>query len=432
MSTWASHYVQTLISEKQVQGKDTVHTPLGEEAENMVLALLRQPRLSGDEELDLVDIDLEDLRRERRDKVLRERAIRILQRARELRRVPKPVEQPPQRRIRPLLRLPPLAALPLVLVLRHRVLGDLQVHELEEQAAPRHEALRALLVRAEVHHEARLVRLEDEVQHRRDLRRRGGRRGGHVRRDAHERGEQLADDLGHHVVLLAEAERAHDLERGDAARGDLADLVAREQRLDGVEEAGPVVGEVVRDERLERRGELPRDAARRGRREEAEDARLEGVAVGLRDGGLPRARGVRDEVGCGDAVFEVDGARLAGRAAGPVVQFWVHMHMRRGEGRARTHISTLSAAIICSSAVTIPSCPPICGETIRAASGFDDGGACAPCGSGALRLCAHWDRDCTSSRTDWTASGDPSCCRKVSFQLSVLSELILWVRQAYR
>jgi len=68
-----------------------------------------------------------------------------------------PMEETAEGGIRPFLRFPPLTTLPLVLVLRDRFFGDLQIDELEEQATPRDKTLSTLLVLAEMHYKTRLV-----------------------------------------------------------------------------------------------------------------------------------------------------------------------------------------------------------------------------------------------------------------------------------
>jgi hypothetical protein len=57
------------------------YEPLGEELENLILALLGKPSLSGDIQFDLLDVHLENLGCKGCHKVLCERAIFFLQRA---------------------------------------------------------------------------------------------------------------------------------------------------------------------------------------------------------------------------------------------------------------------------------------------------------------------------------------------------------------
>ena len=76
-------------------------------------------------------------------------------------RVPETVEETPKDLVRPLLRFPPLATLTLFLILRHGLLRDLQVHDLEEKTAPRDKAVLSLLMLAQLEDDARRVRLED-------------------------------------------------------------------------------------------------------------------------------------------------------------------------------------------------------------------------------------------------------------------------------
>ena len=57
-----------------------------------------------------------------------------------------PMEQSAQNPTSPFLCLPPLAALPLLLVRRYGIDGDAKIYNLEEKPTPRHEALGALLI----------------------------------------------------------------------------------------------------------------------------------------------------------------------------------------------------------------------------------------------------------------------------------------------
>jgi hypothetical protein len=95
-----------------------------------------------------MDVDFENLGSERRHEVLRESSILILHGAWELRRITEagkiyqhlylrkilyiPMEKTAEGGIRPLLRLPPFTAFPLILVLRDSVLWDLQIDKLEK------------------------------------------------------------------------------------------------------------------------------------------------------------------------------------------------------------------------------------------------------------------------------------------------------------
>jgi hypothetical protein len=113
------------------------------------------------------------------------------------------MEEAAERSVRPLLRLPPLAALALSLVSRDDLGRDAEVDHLEEEAAPRDDALCALLVRREADERARAVRLEDVVQHHRHLRGRlRGRGRHHLGRDRDEGGEELRDDVRERVLIL--------------------------------------------------------------------------------------------------------------------------------------------------------------------------------------------------------------------------------------
>lgn len=117
------------------------------------------------------------------------------------------MEQTAQGSVSPLLGFPPLTPFTLFFVLRDSFLGNLQVHKLEEQPTPRDETLRVLLVLAQMHDKTRLVGLEDKMEHRWDLLGCRWGIGSHVRGDADKGGEELFDDLWHHVVLLAESAR---------------------------------------------------------------------------------------------------------------------------------------------------------------------------------------------------------------------------------
>ena len=105
------------------------------------------------------------------------------------------MEQTPQGAIRPFLSFPPLAVLALLFVFRHGLYGNLEVDDGEQKLAPRNQTFRALLVLAEVHDDAGLVCLQNEMQHRRDLLRGAWRRLDHLRSNADEGGEYFNHDL---------------------------------------------------------------------------------------------------------------------------------------------------------------------------------------------------------------------------------------------
>ena len=111
--------------------------------------------------MSLLEVDLKDLGCKGGDKVLSKGTVFLLQTARELRRVPETVEETPKDLVRPLLRFPPLTTLTLFFILRHGLLRDLQVHDLEEKTAPRDKAVLSLLMLAQLEDDARRVRLED-------------------------------------------------------------------------------------------------------------------------------------------------------------------------------------------------------------------------------------------------------------------------------
>ena len=99
--------------------------------------------------MNLLNVDLEDLRRKAGHKVLCKLTVVLLQACRQLRRVAKAVEEPAKNFVRPLLRLPPLGALSLVLVFGHSVLWYLELHHLEQKTTPGDKGLGALLVLAQ-------------------------------------------------------------------------------------------------------------------------------------------------------------------------------------------------------------------------------------------------------------------------------------------
>lgn len=174
-----------------------MNAPLREELEDQVLALLRQPRLAAHISLDLLEIHLEDLRRERRDEVLCEHSVLLLHRARQLTRVAVPMEQPPKHTVRPLLRLPPLTLFPFTHVVRNSARWDVEVHDLEEQTAPRDERFCGLLVCAEIEDDGRAVGFEDVMEDGRDLGFSAGRRRRkHLGCEGDKSREELDNDLG--------------------------------------------------------------------------------------------------------------------------------------------------------------------------------------------------------------------------------------------
>jgi len=121
--------------------------------------------------------DLDDLGGEGVHETVSESTVLFLQGAGELRRIAISSVEPAKGSIRPLFGLPPFAPFPLVLVHRDRILGNLEIDDLEEQASPGDQALVAHLVEAELDERGLHVRLEDVMQERGDfLRRSGGRR----------------------------------------------------------------------------------------------------------------------------------------------------------------------------------------------------------------------------------------------------------------
>jgi hypothetical protein len=149
---------------------------IGEEAENMILAFFRQPDLAGDVELDLVQEDLDDLRSKCVHETVSESTVLLLEGTRELRRITVSSVEAAKRSIRPLLCLPPFAPFPFVLICGDRILGDLEIDDLEEQPSPWNQALVAHLVGAKLDKRRLHVRLEDVVEEHGDFLRGSGRR----------------------------------------------------------------------------------------------------------------------------------------------------------------------------------------------------------------------------------------------------------------
>lgn len=136
---------------------------VGEEAENMILGFFGQPCLARDIEFDLVQEDLDDLRSEGIDETISESTILLPQGAGELGRVAISSIETAKGSICPLLGLPPFAPFSFVLVCGHRVLGDLEVDDLEEQPPPWDQALVAHLVGTKLDKRGLHVCLEDVV-----------------------------------------------------------------------------------------------------------------------------------------------------------------------------------------------------------------------------------------------------------------------------
>lgn len=142
---------------------------VGEEGEDIVLAFFRQPGLTGDKELDLVQVNLNDLRGEGVHKTISKGTILLLQGAGELGWITVSAVEAAKGGICPLLGLPPFASFPFVLVRWHRITGDLEIDNLEEQPSPRNQALVAHLVAAKLKKRGFHVRLEDVVQEHRNF-----------------------------------------------------------------------------------------------------------------------------------------------------------------------------------------------------------------------------------------------------------------------
>ena len=143
----------------------------------MILAFFRQPGLGRNVEFDLMQEDLDDLGGKGVHETVSESTVLLLQGAGELRRIAVSSVEAAKGSIRPLFGFPPFASFPLVLICRDRVLGNLEIDDLEEQPSPRDQALVAHLMGAKLNERGLHVRLEDVVQKHGDfLRGSGGRR----------------------------------------------------------------------------------------------------------------------------------------------------------------------------------------------------------------------------------------------------------------
>lgn len=120
--------------------------------------------MSLDIEVDLLNVHLEDLRREGSNEVLCELCVVLLEAAWKLRGVAEAVEETAKDLVCPLLRLPPLRPLALLLILGNSILRDLKVNDLEEETAPRHETVRALLVGAQMKDDTCGVCFQNKVE----------------------------------------------------------------------------------------------------------------------------------------------------------------------------------------------------------------------------------------------------------------------------
>lgn len=79
------------------------------------------------------------------------------------------MEEPVKNAIGPLLRLPPFAFLSVIFILWNTFIRDAQVNNLEEQPAPRNNAVITLLVLAQAQNNRAPVRFENIVQDSRDF-----------------------------------------------------------------------------------------------------------------------------------------------------------------------------------------------------------------------------------------------------------------------
>ena len=155
----------------------------------------------------MLKIDLEDLRSKGGDKVLGECTVVLLKTAGELRGVAEAVEEATKNLVRPFLCLPPLATFAFLLIFGDSFFRDLEVHDLEEEAAPSYEAVLRLLVLAQLEDDAGGVRLEDEVKESRHFVAGGGGRVGEGRGcKAHECREEFLHKFREDFVVLAEPE----------------------------------------------------------------------------------------------------------------------------------------------------------------------------------------------------------------------------------
>ena len=107
-----------------------------------------------------MQVNLENFRSKCRHKVLSERGIVLLHRARELGGVAEAIEQSAEDAISPLLRFPPLATFALILILRNCLLRNLEVDDLEKELTPRNQAVVTLLMLAKLEDYAIAVRFE--------------------------------------------------------------------------------------------------------------------------------------------------------------------------------------------------------------------------------------------------------------------------------
>ena len=218
------------------------------------------------------------------------------------------MEQSTQNSTCPFLCLPPLIPLPLFLIGRKGVGRDTKIQDLEEQATPRHEALRALLMRRQIQYDRVFIRLEDEVQDYRNFLFGASRRGVEQAGGKGDQGsEHLLDDGRQDIALLAKsrsAERkvksqlaigrnhakgentpkcADHLEHDYGARTDLTNVTASEEGLGAVKQFRPFLREVIRDERLEGARKLNSDRTGRRRGKERDDVALQSRAVSGRN-----------------------------------------------------------------------------------------------------------------------------------------------------
>lgn len=147
-----------------------------EEVKNMILALFRQPDLTRDIELNLMQENLNDLGSKGVHETFSKYAIVFLQGAGELGRVAVSSVESSKGSICPLLGLPPFAPFPFIFVCGDRILGNLEIDDLEEQPSPWDQTLVAHLVRAKLNERGLQVRLENVVEEHGDFLRGSGRR----------------------------------------------------------------------------------------------------------------------------------------------------------------------------------------------------------------------------------------------------------------
>ena len=116
-----------------------------------------------------------------------------------------PVEESTKNSVRPLLRLPPFALLPFFEVLRNSLFRKAQVDDREQKLSPRNQTLSTLLMGAQIDHDSRTVRFENEMQHGRNVLVGTGRLVDHLSGYRHQSGEQLRDQIRQDIAFVTES-----------------------------------------------------------------------------------------------------------------------------------------------------------------------------------------------------------------------------------